>query len=106
VLPPEFTRSATFTTLPQHCGATIGAHGKNKIGGSADGERDRAFNKEKLHGKKYFTDVIKELAEVPESVKDLLRMSPRGDGNVRGLRRNSSSKDCFRARLGTSASNG
>lgn len=33
------------------------------------------FNKEKLHGKKYFTHLIKTLEEVPESVKELLRMS-------------------------------
>ncbi len=38
-------------------------------------ESGTAFNKEKLHGKKYFTDLIKSLREVPESVKDLLRMS-------------------------------
>jgi transposase len=38
-------------------------------------ESGTAFNKEKLHGKKYFADLIKSLREVPESVKDLLRMS-------------------------------
>jgi transposase len=38
-------------------------------------ESGTAFNKEKLHGKKYFTDLIKSLREVPESVKDLLRLS-------------------------------
>ena len=34
-----------------------------------------SFRKTKLHGKKYFADLIKSLEEVPESVKDLLRMS-------------------------------
>jgi transposase len=38
-------------------------------------ESGTAFNKEKLHGKKYFAELIKSLREVPESVKDLLRMS-------------------------------
>ena len=34
-----------------------------------------SFHKTKLHGKKYFSNLIKSLEEVPESVKDLLRMS-------------------------------
>jgi transposase len=34
-----------------------------------------SFNKEKLHAKKYFADLMKTLQEVPESVKDLLHMS-------------------------------
>ena len=38
-------------------------------------ESGTAFNKEKLHGKKYFAGLMKTLEEVPESVKDLLRMS-------------------------------
>src|SRR5580658_10565588 len=38
-------------------------------------ESGTAFNKEKLHGKKYFANLMKTLEEVPESVKDLLRMS-------------------------------
>jgi transposase len=38
-------------------------------------ESGTAFNKEKLHGKKYFSDLMESLEEVPESVKDLLRMS-------------------------------
>ena len=35
-------------------------------------ETGTAFNKDKLHGKKYFSELIKSLQEVPESVKDLL----------------------------------
>ena len=38
-------------------------------------ESGASFQKTKLQGKKYFADLIKSLEEVPESVKDLLRMS-------------------------------
>src|SRR5450432_3090372 len=38
-------------------------------------ESGTTFVKTKLHGKKYFYDLMKSLEEVPESVKDLLRMS-------------------------------
>jgi transposase len=38
-------------------------------------ERGAPFVKDKLHGKKYFSELMKSLEEVPESVKDLLRMS-------------------------------
>ena len=38
-------------------------------------ETGTAFHKDKLQGKKYFSELIKSLEEVPESVKDLLRMS-------------------------------
>jgi len=38
-------------------------------------ESGTAFNKQKLHQKRYFADLMKSLEEVPESVKDLLRMS-------------------------------
>src|SRR6202167_2277247 len=38
-------------------------------------ESGTAFVKDKLHGKKYFSELMKGLEEVPESVKDLLRMS-------------------------------
>ena len=38
-------------------------------------ESGTAFKKEKLHGKKYFAALLDSLQEVPESVKDLLRMS-------------------------------
>ena len=38
-------------------------------------ESGTGFNKEKLHGKKYFSELMGGLQEVPESVKDLLRMS-------------------------------
>jgi transposase len=38
-------------------------------------ETGAPFNKEKLHGKKYFAHLIKTLEEVPESVTDLLQMS-------------------------------
>ena len=38
-------------------------------------ETGAPFVKEKLHGKKYFTQLLQTLEEVPESVKELLRMS-------------------------------
>jgi transposase len=38
-------------------------------------ETGAPFVKSKLHGKKYFTQRLETLEEVPESVKDLLRMS-------------------------------
>jgi transposase len=38
-------------------------------------ESGAPFDKQKLHGKKYFAQLVKSLQEVPESVKDLLRMS-------------------------------
>jgi transposase len=33
------------------------------------------YNKQKLHGKQYFQDLLDNLTEVPESVKDLLKLS-------------------------------
>src|SRR5580658_2715863 len=38
-------------------------------------ESGAPFDRERLHQKKYFADLMKSLREVPESVKDLLRMS-------------------------------
>jgi transposase len=38
-------------------------------------ESGTSFTKEKLQGKKYFSELMGSLQEVPESVKDLLRMS-------------------------------
>jgi len=38
-------------------------------------ESGAAFNKEKLHGKKYFCRLLNQLEEVPDSVKDLLLLS-------------------------------
>jgi transposase len=47
---------------------------QNKIAGLLM-ETGTPFVKEKLHGKKYFANLIQTLEEVPESVKDLLAMS-------------------------------
>jgi transposase len=47
---------------------------QNKIAGLLM-ETGTPFVKDKLHGKKYFANLIQTLEEVPESVKDLLRMS-------------------------------
>jgi transposase len=38
-------------------------------------ESGTSFVKDKLHGKRYFAELMDDLEEVPESVKDLLRMS-------------------------------
>jgi transposase len=47
---------------------------QNKIAGLLM-ETGTSYNKQKLHGKKYFADLLKTLQEVPASVQDLLRMS-------------------------------
>ncbi len=47
---------------------------KNKMAGLLM-ETGAVYVKEKLHGKKYFASLLEELEEVPESVKDLLRLS-------------------------------
>jgi len=47
---------------------------QNKVAGLLM-ESGTPFVKDKLHGKKYFSALMKSLEEVPESVKDLLRMS-------------------------------
>jgi len=47
---------------------------QNKIAGLLM-ETGSPFEKGKLHGKKYFTNLLKNLEEVPESVKDLLCLS-------------------------------
>ena len=63
-------------------------------------ESGTSFNKRKLHGKKYFTNLIKSLEEVPESVKDLLRMS-RGAKEMFECNRSSSQKAASRSWVGT-----
>jgi transposase len=47
---------------------------KNKMNGLLM-EAGVEYNKQQLHGKKYFTELLGTIAEVPESVKDLLRLS-------------------------------
>jgi transposase len=47
---------------------------KNKMSGLLM-EVGAEYNKQQLHGKKYFTQLLGNLEEVPESVKDLLRLS-------------------------------
>lgn len=47
---------------------------QNKIAGLLM-ETGTPFQKEKLHGKRYFAELLKSLEEVPESVKDLLCLS-------------------------------
>ena len=47
---------------------------KNKMSGLLM-EVGAEYSKQRLHGKKYFTELLDQLEEVPESVKDLLRLS-------------------------------
>jgi transposase len=47
---------------------------KNKMSGLLM-EAGAEYNKQRLHGKEYFTELLDTVAEVPESVKDLLRLS-------------------------------
>jgi transposase len=47
---------------------------KNKMSGLLM-EVGAEYNKQQLHGKKYFTELMESLAEVPESVKELLKLS-------------------------------
>src|SRR5271157_173350 len=47
---------------------------KNKVSGLLM-EVGAEYNKQQLHGKQYFTELLDSLEEVPESVKDLLRLS-------------------------------
>jgi transposase len=47
---------------------------QNKIAGLLM-ESGAVYNKEKLHGRKYFAWLLESLEEVPDSVKDLLRLS-------------------------------
>lgn len=47
---------------------------KNKMSGLLM-EVGAEYNKQRLHGKQYFTELMGELAEVPASVKDMLRLS-------------------------------
>lgn len=47
---------------------------KNKMSGLLM-EVGAEYNKQRLHGKKYFTELLDTVEEVPESVKDLLRLS-------------------------------
>ena len=51
-----------------------GVRMKNKMSGLLM-EVGAEYNKQQLHGKKYFTELMGNLEEVPESVKDLLRLS-------------------------------
>ena len=47
---------------------------KNKISGLLM-EVGAPYNKQRLHGKKYFGELLERVEDVPESVKDLLRLS-------------------------------
>lgn len=56
---------------------TVVAHAvrtKNKMSGLLM-EVGAEYSKQRLHGKKYFTELMGQLEEVPESVKDMLKLS-------------------------------
>jgi transposase len=47
---------------------------KNKMSGLLM-EAGAEYNKQRLHGRKYFTELLDTVEEIPESVKDMLRLS-------------------------------
>lgn len=59
---------------------------KNKIAGLLM-EVGASYNKRRLHGVRYFSELLAGLAEVPPSVKDLLRMSRAALGMFEGTQR-------------------
>ena len=73
VLPPE-TRDLRRLLRYRNLVVQQSVRMQNKMAGLLM-ESGTCFHKDKLHGKKYFTALRKSLEEVPESVKDLLRMS-------------------------------
>jgi len=73
VLPPEL-RDLRRLLRYRHLVVQESVRMQNKMAGLLM-ESGTPFDKDKLHGKKYFTALVKSLQEVPESVKDLLRMS-------------------------------
>lgn len=73
VLPPEMRdlrRLLRYRNMVVHQSVRM----QNKMAGLLM-ESGTVYVKDKLHGKKYFSELMKSLEEVPESVKDLLRMS-------------------------------
>ncbi len=66
----ELRRILRFRTLVVRQGVRM----KNKISGLLM-EVGAEHVKSKLHGKRYFTELLREVEEIPESVKGLLRMS-------------------------------
>ena len=73
VFPPEL-RDLRRLLRYRHLVVQQSVRMQNKMAGLLM-ESGTSFHKTKLHGKKYFADLIKSFEEVPESVKDLLRMS-------------------------------
>jgi transposase len=73
VAPPE-TRELRRMLRYRHLVVGQATRMKNKMSGLLM-EVGAEYTKQKLHGKKYFTELLDTVAEVPESVKDLLRLS-------------------------------
>src|SRR5882757_4190113 len=89
------TRSATFTTLPQYGGATIGAHAEQD-GGSADGERDRIQQGETAR-EEVLRRPHQELAGSTGVGQRPAAHESRGYGNVRVYAETAHPKTAFRA---------
>jgi transposase len=66
----ELRRLLRYRTLVVHQATRM----KNKMSGLLM-EAGAEYSKEQLHGRKYFTHLLETVEEVPESVKDLLRLS-------------------------------
>ena len=57
---------------------------QNKIAGLLM-ESGAPFHQQKLHGKKYFAQLLDTLEEVPDSVKDLLRLRSKAIHEIRAI---------------------
>src|SRR5262250_2177662 len=67
------SRIAADAALPQVGGAPGDAH-ENRIAGLLM-ETGTPYNKERLHGKAYFSELLGSLQDVPHSVVQLLKLS-------------------------------
>jgi transposase len=73
VAPPEL-RELRRLLRYRNLVVSQGARLKNKMSGLLM-EVGAQYNKQRLHGKKYFSELLDHLEDVPESVKDMLRFS-------------------------------
>jgi transposase len=73
VAPPEI-RELRRLLRYRHLVVAQAVRMKNKISGLLM-EVGAEFNKQQLHGQRYFNDLLEQVTDVPESVKDLLRTS-------------------------------
>ena len=73
VAPPEI-RKLRRTLRYRNLVVSQSVRLKNRMSGLLM-ETGAEYNKQRLHGEKYFSELLDQLSEVPESVKDLLRLS-------------------------------